>query len=231
MPFSENANGWLGAGELGLSDVDLVVFIVDATTWNDDDALVLDKIQQSNANAILLVNKVDKITDKSSLLPHLDWLSKKHNFKDIFPCSALKGTNLDNLVATISKSMPQSEFIYPEDYITDRSQRFLDAKAIREKLIRQLGNELPYSMTVEIEKFETDAKGIQHISAIILVERSGQKRIVIGKGGSRLKQVGKDARLDLEKLFDCKIFLQLWVKVKDGWADDEKALKSLGFDE
>ena len=126
--------------------------------------------------------------------------------------------------------MPACEFIYPEDYVTDRSMRFLAAEAIREKLIRQLGNELPYSMTVEIEKFETDAKGIMHISAIILVERNGQKRIVIGKGGKRLKQVGQDARLDLEKLFDCKIFLQLWVKVKDGWADDEKALRSLGFD-
>jgi GTP-binding protein Era len=109
--------------------------------------------------------------------------------------------------------------------------RFLAAEAVREKLIRQLGNELPYSMTVEIEKFETDEKGIKHISAVIFVERDGQKRIVIGKSGSRLKQVGKDARIDLEKLYECKVFLQLWVKVKDGWADDEKALKSLGFDE
>ncbi len=127
--------------------------------------------------------------------------------------------------------MPLSEFIYPDDYITDRSMRFLASEAIREKLIRQLGKELPYSMVVEIEKFDTDPKGIIHISAVILVERKGQKQIVIGQGGKRLKQVGKEARLDMEKLFESKIFLQLWVKVKDGWADDEKALRSLGFDD
>ncbi|PCJ49533.1 MAG: GTPase Era [Gammaproteobacteria bacterium] len=219
------------AASSSLTDVDLVIFLVDATIWNDDDALVLEKVKNCQSPVILLVNKVDKITDKSSLLPHLDWLSKQFDFDAIFPASALKGTNIDALHEKIAASMPLGEFIYPEDYVTDRSMRFLAAEAVREKLIRQLGNELPYSMTVEIEKFESDAKGIKHISAVILVERKGQKRIVIGKGGSRLKLVGKDARLDLEKLYQCKVFLQLWVKVKDGWADDEKALKSLGFDE
>jgi len=219
------------AASSSLSDVDLIIFIVDATIWNDDDALVLEKLKTVNSPVILMVNKVDKINDKSSLLPHLEWLSKQYEFEAIYPASALKGTNLDTLHQQIAAAMPASEFIYPEDYITDRSMRFLAAEAIREKLIRQLGNELPYSMTVELEKFETDDKGIVHISAIILVERKGQKSIVIGKGGQRLKQVGQDARLDLEKLFDCKIFLQLWVKVKDGWADDEKALRSLGFDD
>jgi len=219
------------AASSSLTDVDLVIFLVDATIWNDDDAMVLEKIKHCNSPVIMLVNKVDKIIDKSTLLPHLDWLSKQYDFEDIFPASALKGTNIGALHTKIAQSMPPCEFIYPEDYITDRSMRFLAAEAVREKLIRQLGSELPYSMTVEIEKFESDAKGIQHISAVILVERKGQKRMVIGKGGSRLKQVGQDARLDLEKLYDCKVFLQLWVKVKDGWADDEKALKSLGFDE
>lgn len=219
------------AASSSIVDVDLILFIVDATIWNDDDALVLEKLKVSKAPVILLVNKVDKITDKSSLLPHLEWLSKQYDFEAIYPASALKGTNIDTLRKQIAKAMPASEFIYPEDFVTDRSMRFLAAEAIREKLIRQLGNELPYSMTVEIEKFETDEKNIIHISAVILVERNGQKSIVIGKGGQRLKQVGSDARLDLEKLFDSKIFLQLWVKVKDGWADDEKALRSLGFDE
>jgi GTP-binding protein Era len=219
------------AASSSLTDVDLVIFLVDATIWNDDDAMVLEKIKHCKSPVIMLVNKVDKIIDKSSLLPHLDWLSKQYDFDAIYPASALKGTNIDELHKKIAQSMPNCEFIYPEDYVTDRSMRFLAAEAVREKLIRQLGNELPYSMTVEIEKFETDAKGIKHISAVIFVERDGQKRIVIGKSGSRLKLVGKDARLDLEKLYDCKVFLQLWVKVKDGWADDEKALKSLGFDE
>lgn len=219
------------AASSSLQDVNLVIFIVDGTIWNDDDALVLEKVRSCTAPVILLVNKVDKIDDKSSLLPHLDWLSKQFQFSAIFPASALKGTNIESLQQQIAGVMPNSEFIYPVDYVTDRSMRFLAAEAIREKLIRQLGNELPYSLTVELEKFTTDDKGIVHISAIILVERKGQKRIVIGKGGKRLKQVGQDARLDLEQLFDCKIFLQLWVKVKDGWADDEKALRSLGFDE
>ncbi len=219
------------AASSSIVDVDLVIFVVDGTVWTDDDTLVLDKLKAGVVPVILVVNKVDKIEDKGSLLPHLEWLSNQFDFAAIYPASALKGTNLNTLHQQIAEAMPQSEFIYPEDYITDRSMRFMAAEAIREKLIRQLGKELPYSMTVEIEKFETDEKGIIHISATILVERKGQKRIVIGQGGKRLKKVGQDARMDLEKLFGSKIFLQLWVKVKEGWADDEKALRSLGFDE
>ncbi len=219
------------AASSSLGDVDLVIFIVDTTVWNDDDALVLKKIQQVKAPVVLWVNKVDKIKDKSTLLPHLDWLSKQFNFTAMYPGSALKDINIEQLQKQIAETMPQCEFIYPEDSITDRSMRFLAAEAIREKLIRQLGNELPYSLIVEIEKFESDEKNIMHIAAVIYVERKGQKHIVIGKSGQRLKQVGQDAREDLEKLFEQKIFLQLWVKVKDSWADDEKALRSLGFGE
>ncbi len=219
------------AASSSISDVDLVIFVVDGTMWTDDDNLVLDKLKTAGAPVILLVNKVDKVDDKESLLPHLQWLSLQFEFTTIYPASALKGINLKPLQQQIAELMPACEFIYPEDYITDRSMRFMAAEVIREKLIRQLGKELPYSMTVKVEKFETDSKGIIHISAIILVERKGQKRIVIGQDGKRLKKVGQDARLDLEKLLECKIFLQLWVKVKDGWADDEKALRSLGFDE
>ena len=127
--------------------------------------------------------------------------------------------------------MPKGDFVFPEDYYTDRSERFLAAEIIREKLIRQLGDELPYSITVEIEQFKIDETGLLRINGLILVERNGQKSIVIGKGGSRLKKVGTDARKDMSEVFGEKIFLELWVKVKDGWADDERALRSLGFDD
>lgn len=218
------------AATSGLADVDLVIFIIDGLQWTEDDQLVLDKLTDINKPVVLWVNKVDKITDKETLLPLLGSLSERHDFTEVIPGSALKQTNLEPLIECIKKHLPESEFIFPEDAITDRSVRFMAAESIREKLIRQLGEELPYALVVEIESFKTDEKGIVHIAAVIYVERAGQKSIVIGKGGKRLKQVGKDARLDLEKLLDTKVFLQLWVKVKDGWADDERALRSLGFD-
>ena len=127
--------------------------------------------------------------------------------------------------------MPEGEYYFPEDYVTDRSQRFLAAEILREKIMRHSGNEIPYSVTVEIEKFEYDEKGTMHISGLILVERKGQKAIVIGNKGEKLKVIGRDARQEMERLFDGKVFLQTWVKVKDGWADDERALRSLGYDE
>jgi GTPase len=218
------------AATSSLVDVDLIIFIVDGTTWNTDDQLVLDKLQGTKIPVILLINKVDKVQDKASLLPHLAWLGEQFNFAEIVPGSALKGTNLEPIKKAIEQYLPLSEFIFPEDAITDRSMRFLAAETIREKLIRQLGDELPYAMVVEVESYKTDDKGVVHIAAVVLVERDGQKSIVIGKQGQRLKQVGTDARKDLEQLLDAKVFMQLWVKVKDGWADDEKALRSLGFD-
>ena len=219
------------AASSSIQDVDAVVFVVEADRWSDDDQLVLEHIKASNVPAILFINKIDKLEDKEKLLPQLQKLSNLHDFKEIIPGSALKGKQVDALKGLLVELVPQSDFVFPEEYYTDRSERFLAAEIIREKLIRQLGQELPYSITVEIEQFKTDEKGLLHINGLILVERNGQKAIVIGKGGSRLKSVGSEARKDMKKLFGQKVFLELWVKVKDGWADDERALRSLGFDE
>lgn len=219
------------AASSSISDVDVVVFIVEPERWTEDDELVLEHIKKTDKPIILFVNKIDQIKEKEKLLPFLQVLSAKHDFQELVPGAALLGDQVDQLKNMLIKYMPEGDFIYPEDYYTDRSERFLAAEIIREKLIRQLGDELPYSMTVEIEQFKTDENGTLRINGLILVERSSQKSIVIGKGGSRLKKVGTDARKDMNEIFDQKIFLELWVKVKDGWADDERALRSLGFDE
>jgi GTPase len=217
------------AASSSISDVDVVVFIVEPERWTEDDELVLEHIKKTDKPIILFVNKIDQ--EKEKLLPFLQNLSAKHPFQELIPGAALQGDQVEELKTLLVKYMPEGDFIYPEDYYTDRSERFLAAEIIREKLIRQLGDELPYSMTVEIEQFKVDENGTLRINGLILVERSSQKSIVIGKGGSRLKKVGTDARLDMAEVFDQKIFLELWVKVKDGWADDERALRSLGFDE
>jgi GTP-binding protein Era len=159
---------------------------------------------------------------------NIEKISEKFDFKEVLPISALRGHNLDRLIDVLSSQMPRSLFYYPEDQITDRSQRFMAAEIIREKLMRQLGAELPYSTAVEIEQFKFEDR-VLHLHGLILVERSGQKRIVIGDKGARLKQVGQEARIDMENLFETKVMLNLWVKVKGGWADDERALKSLGY--
>lgn len=219
------------AASSSIDYVDIIIFVVDGTIWSDDDELVLEKLKDAKAKSILFVNKVDKVQDKDSLLPHLEKLSAKHDFDAIFPGSALKGDNLDVLLATLKDWLPVGDLFYPEDYITDRSSRFMAAELVREKLMRSLGDELPYSCTVEIEQFKTQENGTLHINALILVERNSQKSILIGKQGSRLKQIGRDARLDMEEQFGQKVFLELWVKVKDGWADDERALRSLGYEQ
>ena len=161
-------------------------------------------------------------------MPLIDKLSKQVNFKDIVPVSALRGTNLQILKKIIQDSLPQGDHLFPDDSITDRSSRFLAAEIVREKLMRQMGDELPYSSTVEVEEFKED-KGLLRISAAILVERDGQKKMVVGAGGARIKMIGTEARKDMEKLFDSKVFLKLFVKVKAGWSDDVRALKSLGY--
>ncbi|PCI64910.1 MAG: GTPase Era [Gammaproteobacteria bacterium] len=214
-----------------IADVDVVVFIVEPERWTEDDELVLQHIKKTDKPIILFVNKIDQIKSKEKLLPFLKILSAKHDFQHLIPGAALQGDQVESLRNLLVSYMPEGDFVYPEDYYTDRSERFLAAEIIREKLIRQLGDELPYSITVEIEQFKLDEKGTIHINGLILVERNGQKSIVIGKGGSRLKKVGTDARIDMSEVFGRKIFLELWVKVKDNWADDERALRSLGFDE
>ena len=218
------------AASSAIKHVDLVLFLVDRTAWTEEDQMVLEHVQRAKIPTLLVVNKVDLLEDKNILLPHLQALADRGEFEAIVPVSALRQRNVDMLEQEILKYMPESEHFYPEEQITDRSQRFLAAEIVREKIMRQLGDELPYSVAVEIEEFGLDNE-IAHISALILVEREGQKRIIIGDKGSRLRSIGTDARMDMERLFDCKVMLRLWVKVKSGWSDDERALRSLGYDD
>lgn len=218
------------AADSALADVDAIVFVVDGVTWTEEDQWVLDKLKRCQAPVILAINKIDQVDDKGLLLPHIERVAGHFTFAEVIPLSALRGQNLDALVECLRQRMPEGPFHFPEDQITDRTERFMAAELIREKLMRQLGAELPYSMAVEIEQFKAE-QGILHIHGLILVERQGQKKIVIGDKGARIKKVGQDARLDMEKLFDCRVMLNLWVKVKGGWADDERALKSLGYSE
>jgi GTP-binding protein Era len=216
------------AASSALKDVDVVIFIVDRTAWTDEDQMVLEKLEYMTCPVILAVNKIDHVKDKADLLPHLQVVAEKMNFHQILPISAKTGHNVDALQEEVHKLMPESPFYFDEDQLTDKSSRFLAAELVREKIMRQMGEEVPYSITVEIEEFNYQGH-ILHISALILVERDGQKLMVIGEKGSKLKIIGRDARLDMERLFDSKVMLKLWVKVKGGWADDERALRSLGY--
>lgn len=211
-----------------MEGVDVIVWLIEALKWTDEDSYVLQSMAQTSVPVILGVNKIDKISDKKALLPYLPKVASKRDFVDIFPISARFGKNLVELEAKITSLLPINAPFFPEDQITDRSERFLVAEIIREKLVRRLGAELPYRITVEIENFESK-KNLTHISAIIWVERKGQKIIVIGKKGQGLKAVGEEARKDMEIMLECQVFLQLWVKVKQGWCDDERALRQLGY--
>ena len=218
------------AATTALKDVDVVVMLIDRTRWTEEDEMVLDAVKYQKAPVILAINKIDFMEDKATLLPWLQTVSEKHNFQQIVPISAKTGHNVEQLEELIEGYFPAGQYFYPEDQITDRSSRFLAAELVREKIMRQLGDELPYAITVEIEEFEHSGALIV-ISALILVERATQKAIVIGDKGSRLKQIGQEARIDMETLFDCKVMLNLWVKVKANWSDDERALRSLGYDD
>lgn len=209
-------------------DVDVIVFLCEAMKWTNEDDLVIKRLQNISTPVILAINKVDLVKNKEDLLPFLEKVKDKYEFSDIIPLSAMKGDNTDNFEKIISAYLPESEAFYSEDQVTDRSIRFMAAEIIREKLTRNLTQELPYNLTVEIEKFSDDGKLID-IAAVVWVERDNQKAIIIGKGGSKLKEIGKKARIDMEKMFQQKVFLQLWVKVKTGWSDDERALNSLGY--
>ncbi|NQY50382.1 MAG: GTPase Era [Colwellia sp.] len=217
------------AASSSIAEVELIMFLVEGTHWTQDDELVLTKVKQSGTPCILVVNKTDNISDKDELLPHLKKLGEMHEFTEIVPISASKGHGVDTIRQLCLTTLPEGTFWFPEDHITDRSSRFMASEIIREKLIRFTGDELPYSITVEIEQFKMDDKGIIHINALILVERETQKRMVIGNRGERLKTIGQEARRDMENLFESKVFLETWVKVKSGWADDERALRSLGY--
>ncbi len=228
------------AAHSALRDVNLVLFVVDAHKWTPNDDLVLEKLKNAEMPVVLVINKIDTLEDKKTLLPLIKERTKLMNFAEIIPVSALRGANLDQLRDTIEKYLPFQPPLYSLDQITDRSERFLASEVIREKIMRQLGEELPYDLTVQIESFKVEDSVLNeksgrmkpactYIDATIFVERSGQKAIVIGEKGAKLKRIGIEARTDMEKMFEQKIMLTLWVKVKGGWSDDERALKSLGY--
>lgn len=224
-----NMNRYMNrAASSSLEFVNVILFVVEANKWTAEDDWVLEKLKEIKHPVILVLNKIDVLNDKEQLLPQIKSVSQKHTFNGVVPLSALKFENLEGLESTITSYLDVSDAIYPEDQITDRSMKFLAAEIIREKLMRKLGQELPYALTVFIEKYEDKAK-IAKIYAQIIVDRDSQKPIIIGKKGQQLKQIGQAAREDMEELFDKKVYLELWVKVKSGWADDEKTLHALGY--
>jgi GTP-binding protein Era len=209
--------------------VDAAVLVIEAGRWLDDDTLAYDALREAGVPVVLVINKVDKIADKTKLFPFIAEVTKEREFAAVHPVSALKSKGTPALVKDLLALVPEAEAHYPEDEITDRSQRFLAGELVREQLMLRLGEELPYSATVEIEKFEVDG-ALLRIAAVIWVERDSQKAIVIGKAGERLKAISTGARIGMESLFGSKVFLQTWVRVREGWADDEAALGRFGYD-
>ena len=218
------------AAAAALSGVDATLFLCDRSKWTDEDAFALDLVSRQKHPVLLIINKIDLMDAPDALLPFAQQLSERCAFDAVFPISALRAKGLDELTAHLINLAPEGPHLFPEDQITDRSQRFLAAELVREKIVRQLGDELPYATAVEIESFKEDDRGILHIHALILVERNGQKKILVGESGERLKSIGTAARKDMQKVFDTKVMLKLWVKVKSGWSDDLRALKTLGLD-
>ncbi len=210
-----------------LSEVDVVLFVIEPMKLGDADRQVL-KLLSENTPTILVVNKLDLMGDKGNVLPLIQDFDLEFPFADIVPVSAKKNLNLDELLKAVRQYLQEQPAIYSEDELTDKNERFLAAEMVREKVFRFSGDELPYSVAVEVEKFETIGK-LRRIFCAIIVDKDSQKPILIGKGGEKLKQISTEARLDMEKLFGGKVYLEVWVKVKGGWADDERALKSLGY--
>ena len=211
-----------------LNDVDVVFFVVEAGRFDAKDKAVV-RLLPPDRPVILVVNKTDQLKDRNVLLPFLGEVAAAHDFAAVVPVSATKGRQTEQLLAEARKHLPNSGLMFPEDELTDRSERFLAAEYVREKLFRLLGDELPYATTVEIEKFEVEGS-LRRIYAAIVVDRDSHKAIVIGKGGETLKRIASEARQDMERLFDSKVYLEVWVKVKSGWTDDERLLKSLGYE-
>ena len=214
--------------EQALSGIDAVVMLTDGKIWNELDQRVYEKVSRSGAPKYWVINKVDKLDNKNQLLPHIQNTVETHVFDEVFPVSALKNLNLEPLLGALRLQIPDGPFMYEEDQITDRSERFLTAEIVREQIMRQLGDEVPYETTVEIESFEHSGDRVG-IHALISVERDGQKAILVGEGGTRLKQIGIEARKRLENFLDAHVALKLWVKVRASWSNDERALKSLGY--
>ena len=212
-----------------LEDVDVVVLVVEALRWTPEDEHVLAHLERVRAPVLAAVNKVDRVKEKARLLPYLDELAHRREFAELVPVSALKGTQVERLERCILERLPEGPHLFPPDMVTDRDERFLAAELVREKLMALLGQEVPYSLAVEIEALERE-DGLLRISTVIWVERESQKPIVIGKEGRILKAAGTRARREMELLFGEKVFLQLWVRVREGWPSSPRALRELGFE-
>lgn len=211
-----------------LAAVDVVLFVLEALRFDERDEKVLSLLPRTQP-VLLVLNKIDCVADKEKLLPFIEKMKETFPFTAIVPVSAKRGAYLPELLLEIQRHLPQGVPMFGEDEITDRSERFMAAEIVREKVFRLSGDEVPYAVSVEIEKFETIGN-LRRIFAAIIVDRDSQKPILIGSKGEKLKEIGTQARKDMEKLFDSKVYLEVWVKVKGGWADDERALKSLGYD-
>ncbi|MBS3895621.1 GTPase Era [Silanimonas sp.] len=218
------------AARRAVDDVDGAALVVEAGRWTDEDSLAYKVLGDAGVPVVLVINKVDKLVEKGALLPFIAEVTKDRQFAAVHPVSARKQDGLRPLIKSLLALLPESPPLFAEDEITDRSERFLAAELVREQLMRKLGQEVPYSTTVEIEKFEEEGDKLR-IAAIVWVEREGQKAIVIGQGGEMLKLIGSAARIAMEKLFGRRVFLQTWVRVREGWSDDEAALRQFGYGE
>jgi len=212
-----------------MKGVDVLIYVIEGLNWTEEDQELMSQIPEGYETSILVINKTDKIEQKEDLLPFIGSMSELNKFSDIIPLSALKKQNVSSLVDSILLKIPEGEHIYPSDQVVDVSERFLASEIIREKCITRVGDELPYRISVAIDKFKEEDK-ITHIDATLFVEKSSQKGMLIGSSGSKLKSIGTAARLELEEVLQTKIMLNLWVKVKSGWTDDEAMLSTMGYD-
>ena len=211
-----------------MTGIDILLFVVEALKWKEEDQFLLQKILKGLNKVILVINKIDKLKQKDRLLPYIDQLTDKHDFMDIIPISALKGKNIKRLEKLIFTNLPTAKHLYPEEQTTDMTEKFLISETIREKCIARVGQEIPYRITVTIDQFE-EKDLILLISAIVYVEKKSQKGILIGLGGKNLKSIGTSSRKELERTFQKKVMLKLWVKVKKNWTDNETIMKSMGY--
>ncbi|AVP97801.1 GTPase Era [Ahniella affigens] len=218
------------AARAALEEADVLLWVIDATRFTEEDELVASLVKSAGKPLVIVLNKIDRIADKTRLLPRLQQLTEQYQAEAIVPFSAMKERSASRVFQAVAKLAKPGEHAFAEDDLTDRSERFLAAERVREQVVRQLRDELPFATSVEIESFQREGN-LLRLAAVIWVEREGQKAIVIGRSGEQLKQIGSHARQVLEKFFDCKVHLETWVRVRENWSDDERALRALGVDE
>ena len=211
-----------------LEGVDVALHVIEALRWTEDDTKVQERLRAARVPVLLLINKIDKLRERTLLLPFIADMAARGEFAEVIPVSAKNGENIQELESVVRKFLPKAPPAFPEEQLTDRSERFLAAEMIREKLMRKLGDELPYRLSVTVDRFDESGR-VTHIHATIWVESAGQKAIVIGHGGKLLKSVGEQARMDIQRMLDRPVYLRTWVKVRRGWTEDVKALKLLGY--